>query len=116
MTDRMLWRLSMLPLFLFGAGIVACLLFGWIVPSILSGSSALVGVVGMSKDAAPWALAGFFVAGSAVAIYQLFQFIHWHQGKTDVCPQCGRLVSGIRNGRYGPYVKCLACGKNNSVG
>lgn len=36
----------------------------------------------------------------------------WEQGKGASCPSCGGMVTE-RDGRYGPYMKCLACGRNS---
>lgn len=39
----------------------------------------------------------------------------WRLGKTDDCFVCGCLLGHEREGRWGPYRKCLGCGKNHSV-
>lgn len=51
------------------------------------------------------------------AIYPSFRLYKWFKGETDgaeLCPRCGGLTS-FKTGRYGPYMKCLACGKNTSI-
>jgi len=53
-------------------------------------------------------------AATLVGAYQTVRLWLWTQGKTDFCDNCGGMVS-VRNGCYGPYAHCLACGKNTSL-
>jgi hypothetical protein len=51
------------------------------------------------------------------AICPSFRLYKWFKGDTDgteLCPLCGGLTT-YKTGRYGPYMKCLACGKNTSM-
>lgn len=53
-------------------------------------------------------------AASLIGFYKLFQLWQWYCGKAPMCSNCGGIVED-RNGRYGPYVHCLACSKNESI-
>ncbi len=114
MLDRMLLRLFGLPLLLLVMAPVALWFLGWFIPSQFHASPILNGlgqqVVGLALPAC-WALVGL---ATVVAIYQSARLWLWSSGKTDSCHNCGGMVSD-RNGRYGPYVHCLACGKNRSL-
>jgi hypothetical protein len=37
----------------------------------------------------------------------------WKEGKSLSCPTCGCLLGGVREGRWGPYRKCLGCRANH---
>lgn len=39
----------------------------------------------------------------------------WRLGKTDDCWICGCLLGREQDGRWGPYRRCLGCGKNHSA-
>jgi hypothetical protein len=43
-----------------------------------------------------------------VAFYNLWR---WQRGDGPIC-ECGGLLGFERDGRYGPYRKCLACSRN----
>lgn len=110
--NRMLLRLFALPLVLVLAALALLWFFGLLVPDMLDSKI----LAGLGEQSAELALPVFLIAiGGAVliALYQGLQLWRWHQGKTDVCHNCGGMVA-MRNGRYGPYVRCLACGKKRS--
>lgn len=56
-------------------------------------------------------------AGAGVVIFtcQILRLWRWARGKGAVCYVCGCLLGRERDGRYGPYRKCLGCGKNHSL-
>jgi len=64
----------------------------------------------------PWQLASI---GAAVTLvlwaYQMIRLWRWEHGKGDGCFVCGCLLGRERSGRWGPYRKCLGCGKNHSL-
>ena len=51
----------------------------------------------------------------AIFLYQFVRLWRWTRGKGVVCYVCGCLLGRERDGRYGPYRKCLGCGKNYSL-
>jgi hypothetical protein len=54
-------------------------------------------------------------AGAVISTYQILRLWRWTRGKGAVCYVCGCLLGRERDGRYGPYRKCLGCGKNHSL-
>ena len=56
-------------------------------------------------------------AGVSLAIFlcQALRLWRWGQGKGASCYVCECLLGRERDGRYGPYRKCLGCGKNHSL-
>jgi hypothetical protein len=56
--------------------------------------------------------------GVSLTIYaaQLIRYRRWTEGKSDCCYVCTCLLGREREGRYGPYRKCLGCGKNHALG
>lgn len=64
----------------------------------------------------PWMVVSIGVAITLVLlIYQSIRVWRWEHGKGDGCFVCGCLLGRERSGRWGPYRKCLGCGKNHSL-
>lgn len=108
--DRMCWRtlgFAFVPLAL---GVVVA----WPLSTLLDLPGQLGGKA-LFPDL-PFQVA-MFGAGACVAIllYQLARLWRWTRGKGVVCYVCGCLLGREREGRYGPYRKCLGCGKNHSL-
>jgi hypothetical protein len=108
--DRMCWRMlgaSLVPLAL--GGLVA-----WPLPTLLDLPRRLGGQP-LFPDL-PFQVA-MFGAGISLALllYQAARLWRWRQGKGTSCYVCGCLLGRERDGRYGPYRKCLGCGKNHSL-
>jgi len=54
-------------------------------------------------------------ASTILFLYATFRLWQWGKGAdVETCHSCGCMVSH-KNGRYGPYYKCLACGSNKST-
>ena len=53
----------------------------------------------------------------ALIVYVARMWRYWRltQDMGDVCFVCLCLLGRIRDGRYGPYRKCLGCGKNHAL-
>lgn len=51
-----------------------------------------------------------------VYVVQMHRYWRWTQDEGDVCFVCSCLLGRERDGRYGPYRKCLGCGKNHAIG
>lgn len=54
-------------------------------------------------------------AGAVISVCQFVRLWCWTRGKGTVCYVCGCLLGREREGRHGPYRKCLGCGKNHSL-
>lgn len=63
----------------------------------------------------PWLIALIAAAASvSIFVVQAFRIWRWKEGKSPSCPQCGCLLSRVRDGRWGPYRKCLGCTTNHA--
>jgi len=63
----------------------------------------------------PWIVA--LVAAVACLVLfavQATRIWQWKEGKSLDCPACGCLLGGARDGRWGPYRRCLGCRTNHS--
>lgn len=58
--------------------------------------------------------AAAFLAAAGWLLYGAFRFWQWESGNARDCPTCSGLLGREREGRYGPYRKCLGCGRNVS--
>lgn len=56
--------------------------------------------------------------GTAVCVVllviQATRIWRWKEGKSASCSHCGCLLSGVRDGRWGRYRKCLGCRTNHA--
>lgn len=58
------------------------------------------------------------LVGAAVCVVllliQAMRILRWKEGKSVNCSHCGCLLSGVRDGRWGAYRKCLGCRANHA--
>lgn len=54
------------------------------------------------------------LAAAGLAAHGVLRLRRWTQGRALDCPNCGGLLGSEREGRHGPYRRCLACDKNIS--
>jgi hypothetical protein len=59
---------------------------------------------------------GGLVCSLLVYAVQLFRYWRWTQGDGDCCYICTCLLGREQDGRFGPYRKCMGCGKNHALG
>ena len=65
---------------------------------------------------APFAIAFSYAAVAIIIVAMLWlagngrKLYRATQGKGDICHTCGMPTRATYNGRYGPYLKCMACG------
>jgi hypothetical protein len=113
--EKMVNRLFLKPLFIIGLGF-----FGVNIMDFIAGNSQNTGVLAplvkqitMMFSLIPLALIAW---GILWICWNAYRYWKWKTGNNqDVCPNCGGMVTAPINGRYGEYVKCLACGKNTST-
>ncbi|EIO4088945.1 hypothetical protein ACN930_004863 [Vibrio parahaemolyticus] len=110
----MLLRIYWFPAFMALGSILSAYVLKIYIPSNFSSSPMLKGLSIMSENAAPWVSLGFLSLAILAFLYQTYSLWQWTQGKGNCCPNCGGMVS-YQDGRYGPYFKCLHCGKNTSI-
>lgn len=107
--DRMCWRMlgpALVPLAAGG-------LVSWPLSTLLDLSRKLGGL-SVFPDL-PFQIV--MVGAGACIVTSVWQFVRiwrWTRGKGAVCYVCGCLLARERDGRYGPYRKCLGCGKNHA--
>lgn len=63
----------------------------------------------------PW-LITLVAAAACLVLFaiQAGRIWRWKEGKSLSCSNCGCLLSDVREGRWGPYRKCLGCGTNHA--
>ncbi|CAA0121053.1 Uncharacterised protein [Halioglobus japonicus] len=105
----MLLRLFAGPTGLFLLGIVAWGFFAIILPSHFAGSAVLSQVAESLSGIAMPAGAVISLAALTWAGMQTHVLWQWHRGEGDFCWRCSGVLAQ-RHGRYGAYLKCIACG------
>jgi hypothetical protein len=95
-------------------GVALYLLLAWYIPSHFQGMQLLEGLVSLAEGYALPIGGGFFVIAVLLAIPPILLLRRWRRGEEDMCEICGGPVEE-RSGRYGPYVKCLFCGKTRKA-
>jgi hypothetical protein len=58
---------------------------------------------------------GGLVLALATYLAAVWRFRRWERGEGDRCFVCTCLLGREREGRFGPYRKCLGCGKNHAL-
>lgn len=111
MMNRMLLRLFAVPMLLAGGSIVALWFFGWFIPGQFHDKPLLATLAEQSAQAAPWVAGALWLASVAIAAAQGHNLWRWRRDEAPSCHQCGGLMSSLRDGRYGLYSRCFACGK-----
>lgn len=114
LSNKMLFRMFALPIFFLVLAVFGLYFLGDFVPNRLSESAVLEGLASGSRTAAPWVGAGLLLASLVLFVVRFYRLWHWSQGYSDCCFACGGIVDH-RNGRYGRYKHCLACGKNQKI-
>lgn len=113
--DRMILRLCAGPAALLVLSVPTAVLRDWILDLGGAGRFAPIIANGLAP-AIGWASVALAAGGLLWLAYTSWRLWRWASGKTGepTCWNCGGLM-GWRNGRYGPYLKCLACGRNEGV-
>jgi len=83
------------------------------IPNQVSSSPIFEKLVEESTKYAPIVLSVCILGSVVLALAQTYSYWRWTGGHTESCSNCGGMVTH-KNGRYGFYVHCLACGKNRS--
>ncbi len=113
--DKMLFKLYIFPILLLVGSLVVPHILSTIIPNHLSQSTMLSGIGTQAKNLAP--MAGLILLGSSLlwGLFSSFELWQWSKGRGgETCHNCGGMTVYHPNGRYGPYFKCMACGKNIS--
>jgi hypothetical protein len=108
--DRMCFRMMagcLVPL-------AAAIPVAYVIDTLLGLPAALGGPANLSD--VPF-FVGMTGAGLSLLLFAIqgVRLWRWRLGKADDCFVCGCLLGQERNGRWGPYRKCLGCGKSHSA-
>jgi hypothetical protein len=94
--------------------LLVTMLFTW-VASTLSAIPVGLGAPALWPDLPMYVfLVGAF-AFLLISGIQIFRLWQRDQGKANVCMVCLCLLGSEKDGRFGPYRKCLGCEKNYSL-
>ncbi len=96
-----------------GAGTLSYLL-SFYIPEKLSGNAVFSSLVQASINSSPLVGLILLVFSLCCAVISTYRLWRWCQGKCKACSSCGG-ISDYKVGRYGPYYKCLACGKKSGI-
>ena len=110
MLERMLFRLYLPSVLVLIGGWILSYLFITTIPSTFAESKMLSALATKASLAGGNILWITYAAVALMALYSTYRFWSWSNGNECCCKKCGGVVSE-RNGRYGPYLKCLACSK-----
>lgn len=83
-------------------------------PGKLGSNHMFSAVIESITKAGQWASLTMLAVGVIWAVYSSFRLYNWYKGNSETCYDCGGLTTQ-RNGRYGLYHKCLACGSTRSI-
>lgn len=111
--NRMILRLYAYPILLLIGSFLAMYILGSFISNQLSQTSLFLGIGDQTKSFAP--TVGLILLGASLlwGLFSSFELWQWFNGRGgETCHNCGGMTVYHPNGRYGPYFKCMACGKN----
>ena len=109
----MLWNLFKVPIVLLVGSIIVVYTLGSLIPRTFSKSSMLGKAAELSLAVAPWAGLTLLLCAVVYFFGSGYRLWRWNNGGSNVCSRCGGMVDQ-KEGRYGSYLRCLACGKSES--
>jgi len=109
MRERMIIRLFQWPVVVLLLTLLSYWFLGDLVPSRFASSAYLSALGEESVRVASSVLAIGLLVVVVSAMYQGFRLWNWSLGNGEICGHCGGMVT-LKDGRYGPYTQCLACG------
>ena len=104
-------RVYLIPIVLLLGAASSNYILNTYIPTYFGNSQLFKKISVMSEELSPWVTSALIFSSVISFLYQTYELWQWEQGKRSCCPNCGGMVT-YRNGRYGPYLKCLHCGKN----
>ena len=111
----MLFKLYVFPvLFLIGSIVVPYIL-NTAIPNHFAQNAILNGIGKQTQSIAPMARLILLGASTLWTLFSSFELWKWFNGRGgETCHNCGGMTEYHPNGRYDPYYKCIACGKNRA--
>lgn len=104
------WTWMMVRVYAPAAGLLAMALMLVVVASRIRQSPFLSAF----DSALQWATGATLLASFAAAVVGSVALWRWEQGRTHVCA-CGGMLGFEREGRWGPFKRCLACGRTQKL-
>jgi len=112
--DSMVIKLFLPSLFFLFIGIAMYLLFGVFIPSQFENTIYLKSIASSARIFAPNLFDFFLILSFIFFCIGSLKIFLWTRGKLDTCNNCYGILT-LKNGRYGYYKKCLACGKGKKL-
>jgi hypothetical protein len=113
--NKMLFKLYAFPILLLVGSLIVPYILSTVIPNHFAQSAILTGIGKQTQSIAP--MAGLILLGASLlwGLFSSFELWQWTKGRGgETCHNCGGMTEYHPNGRYGPYFKCIACGKNRS--
>lgn len=113
--NKMIIKLYLFPILLLIGSLVIPFIFNTVVPNHFAQSTMLSGIGKQTQSIAP--IAGLILLGASTlwTLFSSFELWQWFKGSGgETCHKCGGMTKYHPNGRWGPYYKCMACGKNRA--
>lgn len=99
---RLAFNLLGPPLALLGASSLMRDMASHVQPGMLAvPASTIVFLIAMAME----------LAAAGLVLHATFRTVQWRRGRGQLCDTCFG-PTRHKEGRYGPYLKCLACGTN----
>jgi hypothetical protein len=118
--EKMILRLYRVPIFFF-IGTLFFLFLEILVPEYQENSlntplsPLLISLKQNIEMGCLWGSLIFTVLLCLSFLYSSYRYWKWYEGdNAETCRVCGGITT-YRDGRFGPYYNCLACGKNRSI-
>jgi TRAP-type C4-dicarboxylate transport system permease small subunit len=112
--SKMLVRLYALPILLVFGALIALIVHNNFQVNTAQ-LNALSVVNNLIYTGSWWASMVLLASFCITFLYSSFRLWQWDKGEdAETCHVCGGMAID-KNGKYGPYYKCLACGTNRSM-
>jgi len=113
--NKMLFKLYLFPIFLLIGSIVVPYILNNTIPNHFADTPLFSGIGKQTQSIAPMAGLILFATSMLWGFFSSFELWQWFNRKGgEICHNCGGMTEYHSNGRYGPYYKCMACGKNRA--
>ena len=113
--NKILFKLYIFPALLLIGSLVVPYILNTVIPNHFAATAMLSGIGKQTQSLAP--MAGLILLGASLlwGLFSSFELWQWFKGTGgEICHNCGGMTSYHHKGRWGPYYKCMACGKNRA--
>lgn len=112
--NKMLIQLFLMPMVLSFSSTAVLHISTSYLPERLGSNYMFSAVIESITKAGAWASLAMLAVGLIWAVHSSLRLYNWYKGNSEACYNCGGLTTQ-RDGRYGLYHKCLACGSTRSI-